>query len=66
MNVNKFIACDDLSLDINECASHGCLNDATCVDGINAYTCTCKAGYTGEFCATSEFVKIFLSFFNLG
>jgi hypothetical protein len=42
-----------LYIDINECVDHACENGATCVDGINQYTCTCVAGYTGEFCATS-------------
>ena len=27
-----------------------CLNGGTCVDGINSYTCSCVAGYTGSNC----------------
>jgi hypothetical protein len=36
--------------DINECQSSPCQNDAECIDGINQYSCTCKAGYTGTHC----------------
>ena len=41
-----------LSTDINHCASHGCSNGATCVDGVTEYTCNCLAGYEGTFCET--------------
>lgn len=41
-----------LLTDIDECLSHACQNDATCVDGINDYTCICVTGYEGEFCET--------------
>lgn len=27
-----------------------CLNDGTCVDGVNAFTCACNAGFTGDRC----------------
>ena len=36
--------------DINECASNPCLNEATCQDGINNYTCNCLPGFTGNSC----------------
>lgn len=29
-----------------------CLNNATCEDGINTYTCVCAPGYTGTHCET--------------
>jgi len=35
---------------INACASSPCQNNGSCVNGGNAYTCTCVAGYTGENC----------------
>ncbi len=41
--------------DIDECASTPCENDATCEDGVNSYTCKCKAGFTGKNCEESEF-----------
>ena len=37
-------------LDIDECVSQPCQNNATCIDGINSYTCDCKPGYTGTLC----------------
>ena len=38
--------------DIDECASNPCSEDATCVDGINYYTCSCADGHTGTHCET--------------
>lgn len=37
-------------IDINECLSSPCSNNATCIDLINAYECRCPSGYTGENC----------------
>ena len=28
------------------------MNGATCTDGVNAYSCSCVAGYTGDRCET--------------
>ncbi len=39
----------------DECASTPCENGATCIDALNAYTCTCAPGYEGTFCATGKF-----------
>jgi len=39
-------------LDIDECRAGACVNGGTCVDGINSYSCSCRAGYTGTNCAT--------------
>ena len=36
--------------DINECGSGPCKNGATCNNGVNGYTCTCSASYTGDTC----------------
>ena len=41
-------------LDIVECSSDPCQNGGTCVDQINAFTCICMSGYTGNVCETSE------------
>lgn len=38
--------------DIDECASNPCQNGATCIDGINSFTCKCVPGYTGKLCET--------------
>ena len=45
------------TVDINECAKKPCKNGGKCKDGVNKYTCTCAAGYTGTTCQTSN-VKI--------
>lgn len=37
-------------LDIDECASNPCQNQATCIDRVNGYICHCHAGYTGLHC----------------
>ena len=36
--------------EINECDPSPCVNGATCHDQVNAYSCTCAAGYTGDRC----------------
>ena len=41
-----------LLTEINECLSSPCMNDATCTDNVNSYTCTCADGYTGTNCET--------------
>jgi len=40
--------------DIDECSSNPCQNLGTCNGGVNMYTCTCAAGYTGDNCETGE------------
>ena len=37
-------------VDINECEPNPCNNNGTCVDEINDYKCTCKAGFVGKSC----------------
>ncbi|XP_078614593.1 sushi, von Willebrand factor type A, EGF and pentraxin domain-containing protein 1-like [Branchiostoma floridae x Branchiostoma japonicum] len=39
-------------VDIDDCQSNPCLNWATCVDGKDSYTCTCRPGFTGVLCET--------------
>ncbi|XP_038072708.1 uncharacterized protein LOC119741108 isoform X2 [Patiria miniata] len=34
----------------DECASSPCQNAATCVDGVDSYTCTCTPGFKGVNC----------------
>ena len=41
-------------LDIDECESRPCMNNGTCIDGLNNYTCECVAGYTGPNCETGK------------
>jgi EGF-like domain len=40
----------DCEHNIDECADSPCLKQATCLDGINNYTCACQPGYTGRNC----------------
>jgi hypothetical protein len=40
-------------VNIDECASNSCQNNATCIDGINNFTCSCQPGFTGRFCETN-------------
>ena len=35
---------------IDNCASAPCLNKASCVNGVNRYSCSCAVGYTGDLC----------------
>jgi hypothetical protein len=36
-----------------ECASNPCRNGGTCQDNVNSWTCTCPAGYSGDYCTTN-------------
>ncbi|XP_035869045.1 aggrecan core protein isoform X1 [Phyllostomus discolor] len=40
--------------DIDECLSSPCLNGATCVDAIDAFTCLCLPSYRGDLCETDQ------------
>ncbi|POI20957.1 hypothetical protein CIB84_015296 [Bambusicola thoracicus] len=37
-------------MDINECHSNPCQNDATCLDKIGGFTCLCMPGFKGVHC----------------
>ena len=39
--------------EINDCNSDPCENGGTCTDLVNAYSCACVPGYTGDDCATN-------------
>lgn len=38
----------------NECASGPCQNGATCVDGVNSFSCNCRIGFRGTLCNYSN------------
>lgn len=37
-------------VNIDDCVTNVCQNDAQCLDGILAYSCLCSKGYKGELC----------------
>ena len=41
-------------LDTDECASSPCKNDASCIDRVNKYNCSCAIGYEGINCETGR------------
>ena len=44
----------NFSVDLDDCVNHNCSNGASCIDGINSYSCNCSAGFTGLNCQTSK------------
>ena len=40
--------------DVDDCVSARCANGATCVDGVNQYSCACQTGFTGNFCESGK------------
>ena len=54
--------------EIDECLSSPCVNDATCTDSINTYTCICADGYTGTHCESGMsylHISVYISIINL-
>lgn len=43
-----------VSADVDECQSNPCLNGATCLDGVNSFTCLCLPSYAGELCEQGQ------------
>ncbi|CAG2241794.1 unnamed protein product [Mytilus edulis] len=41
------VNCD---INIDDCVAHACQNNATCIDEVNDYSCSCEYEYTGELC----------------
>ena len=47
-------------MDVDECASNPCHNNATCsqatnTTGVHAYRCTCLGGYANGMCGYADF-----------
>ena len=49
---------------MDDCVNSTCSNGGSCVDGIDHYSCTCKAGYTGDHCEAGKFVVDILNKFK--
>ena len=41
---------DIIIADIGDCNETTCQNGGTCVDGVDGFTCVCRAGWTGVTC----------------
>ena len=48
----------EYSADIDNCIGVTCSGSGTCVDGVNSYTCSCEAGYTGSNCETGMSLNV--------
>ena len=52
--------------DINECRTMPCLNNGTCRNEYNNFTCQCPSDWTGRLCEkgnSSYFTSIILNYF---
>lgn len=43
---------DGNCINTDDCAPNPCMNGGTCADGVDAFTCSCPAGFTGVTCGT--------------
>lgn len=43
---------DNCEINYDDCQLSPCENNATCVDGVDSYTCNCLPGYTDDTCST--------------
>lgn len=48
--------------EIDNCKNSTCKNGASCLDGIESYTCVCADGWDGKFCEQGilAFVKFYV------
>lgn len=59
-NKDPFCICEDgydgkyCEINIDDCASNPCMNNATCVDGINRYHCLCQDKYVDKSCCCND------------
>ena len=42
------------------CSSNPCLNEGTCVDKGDSYSCTCASGFIGDTCEIGRVLYLFL------
>jgi hypothetical protein len=57
---------DRCEININECQSDPCRNNAVCVDGINSFQCRCLPGTKGKYCEEGELGHLCLVLGNTG
>ena len=43
--------------DTDKCYPNPCVNNGTCIDEVNNYTCACAAGFEGRNCTNSKWFK---------
>ena len=55
-------ALSPIKTDIDDCASHPCKNDGTCVDQVNGFNCSCAPGFNGKQCETGNYIQNPFSF----
>ena len=40
------------------------MNSASCIDGVNSYSCNCVDGYVGSTCETGRFLLFSVALWN--
>ena len=55
--VKSFFCC--FLSDTDDCDPYPCVNNGTCIDGVNNYTCACPSGFEGRNCNISKFFSSF-------
>ena len=40
--------------DTDDCDPYPCVNNGTCIDGVNNYSCACSPGFEGRNCNISK------------
>ena len=41
-------------IELDECQSDPCQNNATCIDQLNKFTCLCLNGFNGDLCENGK------------
>ena len=47
---------------MDDCASHPCFNNGSCLDAVNSYSCNCLEGFNGSRCEISKFPRCMLMY----
>ena len=54
MNYHVF-RMDVCVVEIDECSPNPCKNGGNCTGMVNGFSCSCVAGYTGEYCSNGKY-----------